>query len=68
MRLNLPIFMVTIFLTIIVFAIIIFLLSIGIIFSNKNLRGSCGESCDCTITKKIKCQFSNMNSISHINN
>ena len=60
--------MTTIFLTILVFGIIIFLLSIGIIFSNKSLKGSCGDSCDCTITKKIKCQFNNLNTSSNVHN
>ena len=49
-------------------ATVFILLSIGIIFSNKNLRGSCGESCECTLAKKIRCQFSNIKSNAHMNN
>ena len=40
------------------FVIILFLIlimSIGIIFSNKILKGSCGSSCDCSDIQKNKC-------------
>ena len=41
----------------------IFLMSIGIIFSNKSLKGSCGNSCDCTDIEKKKCPTYKLKSI-----
>ena len=42
-------------LTIVLMLIIIFCLSIGIIFSNKVLNSSCGNSCPCTDDDKKSC-------------
>ena len=47
--------METYLITIVALGFFIFIMSIGIIFSNKSLKGSCGNSCDCTDTEKKKC-------------
>jgi len=54
--------MITFFLTIFILLIIIFSMSIGVIFSNKELKGSCGgisEACNCTTIQKKICSIKN---------
>ena len=52
--------MTTLILTIFVIVFSIFLLSIGTIFFNNEIKGSCGEileDCTCSNTEKIKCKL-----------
>ena len=52
--------MTTLILTIFVLVFSIFLLSIGTIFFNNEIKGSCGgvtEECSCSNTEKIKCKL-----------
>jgi len=52
--------MTTIILTIFVLVFSIFLLSIGTIFFNNEIKGSCGgiaENCSCSNTEKVKCKL-----------
>ena len=52
--------MATLILTIFVLVFSIFLLSIGTIFFNNEIKGSCGEimnDCSCSNTEKIKCKL-----------
>ena len=52
--------MTTLILTIFVLVFSIFLLSIGTIFFNNEIKGSCGgitEDCSCSNTEKIKCKL-----------
>jgi len=54
--------MITFFSTLILILIIILVMSIGVIFSNKELKGSCGgisEACTCTSMQKKICSFKN---------
>jgi hypothetical protein len=46
---------------IVVFAVIMGAMAIGVIFSNKSLRGSCGgtgEGCGCSAAKRRECAAS----------
>ena len=52
--------MTTLILTIFVIVFSIFLLSIGTIFFNNEIKGSCGgimDDCSCSNTEKIKCKL-----------
>ena len=52
--------MTTLILTIFVIVFSIFLLSIGTIFLNNEIKGSCGgiiENCTCSSAEKIKCKL-----------
>ena len=52
--------MTTLILTIFVLVFSIFLLSIGTIFFNNEIKGSCGgmtDDCSCSNTEKIKCKL-----------
>tara|TARA_Y100000814_G_scaffold214296_1_gene159293 strand:+ start:460 stop:645 length:186 start_codon:yes stop_codon:yes gene_type:complete len=52
--------MTTLILTIFVIVFSIFLLSIGTIFFNNQIKGSCGgitDDCSCSNTEKIKCKL-----------
>ena len=52
--------MTTLILTIFVLVFSIFLLSIGTIFFNNEIKGSCGgikEDCTCSNAEKIKCKL-----------
>ena len=52
--------MATLILTIFVIVFSIFLLSLGTIFFNNEIKGSCGgisENCTCSNTEKIKCKL-----------
>ena len=52
--------MTTLILTIFILVFSIFLLSIGTIFFNNEIKGSCGgmtEDCSCSNTEKIKCKL-----------
>ena len=52
--------MATLILTIFVIVFSIFLLSLGTIFFNNEIKGSCGgisENCICSNTEKIKCKL-----------
>tara|TARA_B110000116_G_scaffold220299_1_gene198415 strand:+ start:340 stop:525 length:186 start_codon:yes stop_codon:yes gene_type:complete len=52
--------MATLILTIFVLVFSIFLLSIGTIFFNNEIKGSCGgimDDCSCSNTEKIKCKL-----------
>ena len=51
----------TILSSIIILGSAIFLLSLGTILANKTLKGSCGESCECTLANRRKCQINNIN-------
>ena len=50
----------TLILTIFIIAFAMLIMSIGIIFSNIELRGSCGgkkEDCHCSFKEKVKCKL-----------
>ena len=47
--------MATFISTIVFLSILIIMMSIGIIFSNKSLHGSCGNTCDCSNILKNIC-------------
>tara|TARA_Y100001968_G_scaffold63131_1_gene53836 strand:- start:281 stop:457 length:177 start_codon:yes stop_codon:yes gene_type:complete len=50
--------MITFLLTLIFLILIILFMSIGVIFKNKELKGSCGgisESCNCNIVQQKIC-------------
>lgn len=47
--------MMTVFLTIAIISVLVILLSIGVIFANKEMRGSCGGSCECTPMERKSC-------------
>ena len=52
--------MTTLILTIFILVFSIFLLSIGTIFFNNEIKGSCGgimNDCSCSNTEKIKCKL-----------
>ncbi len=52
--------MTTLILTIFILVFSIFLLSIGTIFFNNEIKGSCGgimNDCTCSNTEKIKCKL-----------
>ena len=52
--------MTTLILTIFILVFSIFLLSIGTIFFNNEIKGSCGgimDDCSCSNTEKIKCKL-----------
>ncbi len=52
--------MTTLILTIFIVVFSIFLLSLGTIFFNNEIKGSCGgisENCECSNTEKIKCKL-----------
>jgi len=52
--------MTTLILTIFVVVFSIFLLSLGTIFFNNEIKGSCGgitKDCSCSNTEKIKCKL-----------
>ena len=52
--------MTTLILTIFILVFSIFLLSIGTIFFNNEIKGSCGgimNDCNCSNTEKIKCKL-----------
>jgi|TARA_B100001758_G_C18299420_1_gene551510 hypothetical protein len=52
--------MTTLILTIFILVFSIFLLSIGTIFFNNQIKGSCGaimDDCSCSNTEKIKCKL-----------
>jgi len=52
--------MTTLILTIFVLVFSIFLLSIGTIFFNNEIKGSCSgmtDDCSCSNTEKIKCKL-----------
>ena len=52
--------MTTLILTIFILVFSVFLLSIGTIFFNNEIKGSCGgmtEDCSCSNTEKIKCKL-----------
>ena len=52
--------MTTLILTIFILVFSIFLLSIGTIFFNNEIKGSCGgimDDCSCSNTDKIKCKL-----------
>ena len=52
--------MITFFLTFGLLVFIILIMSIGILFADKELKGSCGgvsKSCDCTTIQKKICSF-----------
>ena len=51
----------TILSTIIILGVMIFLLSLGTIIANKTLKGSCGETCECTLSDKRKCPINKGN-------
>jgi len=51
--------MQTIILTILVISVAVLVMSIGTIFSNIRLKGSCGgnsEDCVCSLRERMKCQ------------
>ena len=50
----------TLILTIIIIGFAMLIMSIGIIFSNKELKGSCGgnkEDCQCSFKEMIQCKL-----------
>ena len=52
--------MTTLILSIFILVFSIFLLSIGTIFFNNEIKGSCGgimDDCSCSNTEKIKCKL-----------
>ena len=52
--------MTTLILTIFILVFSVFLLSIGTIFFNNEIKGSCGgimNDCTCSNTEKIKCKL-----------
>lgn len=52
--------MTTLILTIFILAFSMFLLSIGTIFFNNEIKGSCGDiadDCSCSKSEKIKCKL-----------
>ena len=52
--------MTTLILTIFILVFSVFLLSIGTIFFNNEIKGSCGgimDDCSCSNTEKIKCKL-----------
>tara|TARA_X000001036_G_C20001355_1_gene530475 strand:- start:280 stop:465 length:186 start_codon:yes stop_codon:yes gene_type:complete len=57
----------TILLTIIILGAMMFLLSLGTILANKSLKGSCGESCECTLKDRRECTINN-NDIQNLSN
>ncbi len=50
--------MLTLFITLLFFAIAMAALAVGVIFSNRRLRGSCGgtgQDCDCSLAQRRTC-------------
>ncbi len=51
----------TFIITFLIILFSIFIMSIGYIFNNKKMSGSCGNSkdnpCDCSLADKIKCSL-----------
>ena len=47
--------------TILIILTCVFLMSIGYLFNDKKMSGTCGKSgenpCDCTLIDKVKCSF-----------
>ena len=52
----------------VIILLLILIMSIGIIFSNKILKGSCGSSCDCSETQKNKCPIRKVKTLWSIKN
>ena len=52
----------TLFITIVLFLLIILIMSIGILFNDKELKGSCGgisDHCNCTLIQRKICKYKN---------
>ncbi len=50
--------MQTLIVTAVFIALIMAAMAVGVIFSNRSLRGSCGgagEGCECTVAKRRRC-------------
>lgn len=50
--------MQTFILTAAFFALVMSAMAVGVIFSNRSLKGSCGgtgEGCECTVAKRRRC-------------
>jgi hypothetical protein len=48
----------TLIVTAVFIALIMAAMAVGVIFSNRSLRGSCGgtgEGCECTVAKRRRC-------------
>lgn len=56
--------MMTVLITFVVIIIAIFIMAIGLIFNNKELKGSCGgisEDCNCNAIEKKLCNLKIVN-------
>ena len=55
--------MSTFILSIILVLVFIFFMAIGLILSNKTLKGSCGDACECSDLQKKICPIQNIKKI-----